>query len=316
MGAVSNFLASIDPGPAIGSVGNAIDKNVTQPIGKGFAEADKFMTNLTPYGWALPAALVAAYFTAGGSLAAEGATAATEAAAAAGEAAAAEATAAGASAAEATAAANAAADASLASSTGMQAGTGLEALTTSTTLPEVTTALPYTEAYDAANLASQGLSQEAIAQNLTANGLNEFMANDIAQLASQGLNENAINQVLQYSYSAKELAPLGIESLQATLPEGVNVKDVISNANRARQLANLISGGEKPNTQQFAQFQQANQPVQEQFGGLYRMNQNPFAQTQQAASIQNPLARTQDFLAQLAQEGKPTPTLADLVRTA
>jgi hypothetical protein len=75
------------------------------------------------------------------------------------------------------------------------------------------------------------------------------------------------------------------------------------------------SGG-RPNAQQISQFQQANQPVQEQFGGLYKMNQNPFAQTQQPTSIQNPLGKTQDFLAQLAQEGKPTPTLADLVRNA
>ena len=104
---------------------------------------------------------------------------------------------------------------------------------------------------------------------------------------------------------------------QAGISE-ITAKDVLTNANRAKQLAQMISGGSvaKPNAQQFAQFQQANQPVQEQFGGLYRMNQNPYAQTQQAASITNPLGKTQDFLAQLAQEGKPTPTLADLVRTA
>ena len=114
-----DVLASIDPGPAIGSA---------------LASTDKFMTNLTPYGWALPAALVAAYFTAGGSLAAEGGVAAGEAAATtAGEAAYAEAAAAGASEAEAVAAGNAAADASLAASTGAQAGTGLEALSSTAT---------------------------------------------------------------------------------------------------------------------------------------------------------------------------------------
>jgi hypothetical protein len=83
------------------------------------ASADKFMTNLTPYGWALPAAIVAAYFTGGGSLAAEGAAEAGSAAAleagassaatAAGEAAFSEAVAAGATEAAATEAANAAA---------------------------------------------------------------------------------------------------------------------------------------------------------------------------------------------------------------
>ena len=86
------------------------------------------MTNLTPYGWALPAALVAAYFTAGGSLAAEGAAAgATEAATAAGEAAYAEAAAAGASEAEAVAAGNAAADASLSSASAAAGGTSTAA---------------------------------------------------------------------------------------------------------------------------------------------------------------------------------------------
>jgi hypothetical protein len=96
----------------------------------------------------------------------------------------------------------------------------------------------------------------------------------------------------------------------------LTAKDILSNASRAQKLASMISGGGKPNAQQFAQFQQGNQPIQEQFGGLYRMNQNPFGQVEQAKSIQNPLAKTQDFLAQLSQEGKPAPTLADLLRTA
>jgi hypothetical protein len=118
-GGIGDALASVDPGPA---------------IGEGLASADKFMTNLTPYGWALPAALVAAYFTGGGSLAAEGAAeagaaaageaAATEAATAAGQTAFSEAVAAGASEEAATAAANAAAESSLASSTGAAAETG------------------------------------------------------------------------------------------------------------------------------------------------------------------------------------------------
>lgn len=96
----------------------------------------------------------------------------------------------------------------------------------------------------------------------------------------------------------------------------VTAQDILTNASRAQKLASMLSSGGKPNAQQFGQFQQANQPVQEQSGGLYRMNQNPFAQSQQPTSIQNPMGKTQDFLAQLAQEGKPAPTLADLLRTA
>jgi hypothetical protein len=125
-GGLLGGLASIDPGPAVGSA---------------LASTDKFMTNLTPYGWALPAALVAAYFSGGGTLAAEGAAeagaaaageaAATEAASAAGEAAFSEAVAAGASNEAAAAAANAAADSALAASTGSQTGAGLTALESS-----------------------------------------------------------------------------------------------------------------------------------------------------------------------------------------
>jgi hypothetical protein len=97
----------------------------------------------------------------------------------------------------------------------------------------------------------------------------------------------------------------------------LTAQEMLSNASRAKSLANLLNpSGGKPSAQQSAQFQQANQAPQEQFGGLYRMNQNPFAQTQQPTSIQAPMGKTQDFLAQLAQEGKPAPTLADLLRTA
>jgi hypothetical protein len=106
-------------------------------------------------------------------------------------------------------------------------------------------------------------------------------------------------------------------SQMASLKQGLSTaKDVYSNVNRAKQLADLISGGGKPNAQQFAQFQQGNQPAQEQFGGLYRMNQNPFAQAPQPTSTQAPMGETQDFLAQLSEQGKTQPTLADLLRNA
>lgn len=98
---------------------------------------------------------------------------------------------------------------------------------------------------------------------------------------------------------------------------GLTAGDVFKNASRAQKLANMLTpSGGKPNQQQFAQFQQSNQPAQEQFGGLYRMNQNPFAQTQQPTSIQMPMGETEDFLAQLSEQGKTQPTLADLLRTA
>jgi hypothetical protein len=97
---------------------------------------------------------------------------------------------------------------------------------------------------------------------------------------------------------------------------GLTAGDVLTNASRAQKLANMLSGGGKPNAQQFAQFQQGNQPAQEQFGGLYRMNQNPFAQAPQPTLTQAPMGETQDFLAQLSEQGKTQPTLADLLRNA
>lgn len=274
-------------------------------------------------GWMVPLAMATAGVASGalgaGALAADGSLAAGSAELAgpslAGSQAFDAAIASGATTAEASAAADAAAQAAISSGQGIGTAAGGSA---GAAAGSATQALPYTEAFDAVNLASQGLSQEAIVQNLTASGLNDFMASDIAQLANQGLDPDAINKVLQYSYSSQELAPLGIESLQSTLPEGTNVKDILKNANRVQKLAKAIMGSSagKPTAQQYSQFKAANQPVQEQFGGLYRMNEKPFAQTQQAISIQNPLARTQDFLAQLAQEGKTEPTLADLLRNA
>ena len=50
-GGVLGALADIDPGPAIGNVGEAFDKAITQPIGSGLAEVDKFVGREIPGGW-------------------------------------------------------------------------------------------------------------------------------------------------------------------------------------------------------------------------------------------------------------------------
>ncbi len=73
-------------------------------------------------------------------------------------------------------------------------------------------ALPYTEAFDAVNLAQQGLSANQIAQNLTVSGLDSFLAEDMARLAAQGLSPQQIAETLAYSYTPAELAGTGIES--------------------------------------------------------------------------------------------------------
>jgi hypothetical protein len=123
-------------------------------------------------------------------------------------------------------------------------------------------------------------------------GTDPMLAADAANLAANGYDAATIDQVLGYSYNPTELAGTGIESVAADSAAGINAKDVLKNVARAKQLANLLgsAGGmvkaAKMPTQQAWQ-QQAQQNFmtapQEQFGGLYQMNKNPF-------TFQNPLA--------------------------
>lgn len=124
-----------------------------------------------------------------------------------------------------------------------------------------------------------------------------------AELGYTGLNQNE-----------------AIALADAAAKQGISFGDAYKAYSRTKQLGNLLnsaagmsSSGKTINPQALAS---ALQTPQEQFGGLYRMNQNPFAQTQQPTTVQNPFGKTQDFLAQLAEESKPEPTLADLLRNA
>jgi hypothetical protein len=124
-------------------------------------------------------------------------------------------------------------------------------------------------------------------------GADPTVAADAANLAKNGYDAATINQVLSYSYTPAELTGTGIESFAPESAQGLSAKEVLSNVNRARQLANLLSAGGStvkaasiPTAQQWTQNAQQvalNQPAQEQFGGLYQMNKNPF-------TFQNPLA--------------------------
>jgi hypothetical protein len=269
-GGILGSLADIDPGPA---------------IGQGLAELDKGVGSVVPGGWGTLAAIAAAIATYGASLPeTEAAFMAADAANLAGQGLSQEAIAQNlvtgyGLTAEQAAAAAAAATAGVASN-------GVIA----------TQALPYSETFDAYNLAQQGLSSSAIEQNLAATGLNKFLAADMASMASSGLSPQAIAQNLAYSYSPTELAGTGIESLQAQ--SGLSAKDALTNVNRARQIANLLNQGgsqigknisvKNIPTQQAWQQQAAQNFItapQEQFGGLYQMNKNPF-------TFQNPMAST------------------------
>jgi hypothetical protein len=108
-------------------------------------------------------------------------------------------------------------------------------------------ALPYTEAFDAANLASQGLDAAAIAQNISATGLDSFLAADIANLASQGLAADQISQVLAYSYTPAELAGTGIKSLATGVNQGSNLTDIAKQALKANQAVGSLLSGQQVN---------------------------------------------------------------------
>lgn len=235
---------------AVEDVGQAIGgavEDVGQSISGGLAEVDKFVNRELPGGWITPAAVAAAIAApyAAPYLAGETAAAATAAEAAA--------------ALEAAAIAEGATTAGMvaAANTGLPVGTATLAGLAEAAAPamaaaaEVGTALPYTEAFDAVNLAKQGLGADQIAQNLSMTGMNSFVAQDMAQLAASGLSPEAIVQTVSYSYTPAELAGTGIESKALGLPsKGLT-------AGQALQGARLASGllGQRPQMPQAQQLQ-------------------------------------------------------------
>lgn len=240
-GGILGGLADIDPGPAIGD---------------SLADVDKFVGDEIPGGWGTVGAAAALgtglYFAPELAALAGG-----EAAAGAGAAEAAS-TAAGADvfgglagtggAFESLGAAEQAAAALSASQAAAEVGTA------------VTQALPYTEAYDAWNLAQQGLGATDIASNLTLSaGVDPFIAADMAQMAANGLTPEAIAQNLAYSYSTQELAPLGIKSLQATVPTALKISPMQALMG-AKMASGLLGAGKTPQQVQAQQFNPSRVP--------------------------------------------------------
>ena len=110
-------------------------------------------------------------------------------------------------------------------------------------------ALPYTESYDAFNLAQQGLGAEDIARNLSATGMDSFLATDLSRLAAQGLSESQLNDIIGRSYSPKELAGTGIKSLNlanSTAATNLGIKDALG----ALKIGGSLLGGGAAQPQQ------------------------------------------------------------------
>lgn len=99
-------------------------------------------------------------------------------------------------------------------------------------------ALPYTEAFDAANLYANGITNAGqLGDILASTGLDPFLAADMGGLAAQGLSAEQIAQVMGYSYTPAELAGTGIESF---LPGATSAA---STGLSASTLANALKSG-------------------------------------------------------------------------
>lgn len=237
-----------DVGQSIGSGLASIDPGPA--IGSGLAEVDTFVNREIPGGWVLPAALAAAYAT--GYI--DPSLFATEAAA--------------------TAAAEAGAGA-IATEAGQAAF--FEALAAGATSAEAVNA---------------GLAVEALASGAASFVTPELMGPTYGELGLTGVEGGLAGP----TYG--ELGYTGLNQAEAiaaadAASQSFSGADALKNANRLKNIAKLLTGSESskifgqkmPTANQFSAYQQMAQPVQEQFGGLYRMNQNPFSFGTQGQSV-------------------------------
>jgi hypothetical protein len=285
---ISNAAAKIDPGPA---------------IGKGLAEVDKFVNREIPGGWITVGAVTA------GGLAIAYAPQVMALSAQTGMAPAAASNALGL---PGVVASGAAAGTPVMGSTAAGLGSlGWTAPTIGGAASGAGTVGSLSAALPVAGAGGFGSLSAAIpAGTMVGNGLTGTVIGKTYLAAAPG--QFAVNAL----GNAIPASSVGIGGIAPS--SGIGASDVLKGVNRAQKLAKALTGGENvtPTQQQFAQFQSMNQAPQEQFGGLYRMNQNPFAQTQQPTSLQAPMGKTPDFLSQLSEESKTQPTLADLLRNA
>ena len=161
-------------------------------------------------------------------------------------------------------------------------------------------ALPYTEAFDAANLYANGITNASqLGDILASTGMDSFLAADMGNLAAQGLSAEQIAQVLGYSYTPAELAGTGIQSFApgaaSSLLSGTSLANLLKGGSSlvgAAKSLGLTGGstngvnltgstGINPNTLANALkgLTNANQPQVGSNFGLAKGNVNPFAYT-------------------------------------
>ena len=134
--------------------------------------------------------------------------------------------------------------------------------------------------------AGTGLSAELAPNTIIGTGANGGAIGGTYLAGADGM---VATDLLGNAIPASSVGMGGIES--AT---GFSAADVLSNANRAKNIAKLLMGSntsqkatklmsQMPTAQQYSQFASLNQPLQQQFGGYYQMNKNPF-------TFSNPMA--------------------------
>lgn len=153
-------------------------------------------------------------------------------------------------------------------------------------------ALPYTEAFDAANLYANGITNAGqLGDILASTGMDPFLAADMGNLAAQGLSAEQIAQVMGYSYTPAELAGTGIASFAPAVASGLSsaagaaagaatgsaVGDfakgaLLATALRATGGTNKMLGGSAG----FNPYSTASSGLNNNLPGVIRGNENPF----------------------------------------
>ena len=283
---LGDALASIDPGPA---------------IGKGLAEVDTTVNREIPGGWALPAIITAAI------VAPELAPLLAE-----------EAVAAGAGEALTT-------DAILGSSGFVPtAGSSfaIDPALAYTTAAGGTSALTATPGADAilgsssniANLTPPGAGNFGSIVAPSANAVTNSAGLTGAMGAGTMVGDGTLGTTIGKTYmaaapgqfalnAAGSAIPAGASGIAGTVPSGLSASDILTNANRAKNLSQLLSQGAASGlSSSLGKLAQGANPQGQELGAIVRGNQNPFTYTQQQP-IQNAKPLDLASLANLLKQG-------------
>ena len=159
-----------------------------------------------------------------------------------------------------------------------------------------------------------GLSAAAPAAGTTFGALSSALP--AGTVMGTGLNGGALG-VTYLADAGGKIATMGGKAipyssvgLAGVAPQsGLSASSVLRGVKTGKELADTIMGGQqgKPNARQFAQFQAMNQVPMQQFGGIYRSNQNPFAPTPIMTVTDPDVAKKND-------EESPNFGLADILR--